>query len=651
MFNGLIFLRCYAGHLLTINTLLWLPLIFLLLEMCLRKQRLIYAVFAGLSLGCQILAGNPQYVYYTILGVLLYFVFIIISDFIRHKEQLRIKLTSAALFIFLGVGVGIAALRLIPLLEFTQLSCRAAPDYNFVASWSFPPQNLITYLIPEFFGDIIHVPYWGEYNLWEMCGYVGVLPLILSLIAVVYKRNRYTIFFACLALFALVISCAGNTPLLRFLYYFLPGFSKFRGHSKFLVLFIFSVVMLCAYGLSWLLEKKEKSGKDLKGIVLPLGIFAGAVTFLILFIYFNQPQALLWWQQIWGTKGWPSEVAESTFACALFSFIKFNVFVVSIFLLLLFWMKKRISLVFFKISIIIIVIADLWLFGAKYIVSDSTKRCYWDRQIVEFLKVEGDSQPYRVVTLFQNELFPNNAVFDEISVINGYDPLILGRYDNFLRLCSTYKSFDSPGVLKLFSIANLKYIIVPKRMELDSPRLSIVYEGENMRAWENAGCLPRVYIVHSAKVIKDNDEVILESILDDDFEPLNTVILERDSPMGISLEGLAQRNDEAVSFVKYSDNEVIIQAQLQEDGYLILGDVNYPGWRANVLNISTDKNEEVNIFYANYIFRGIPLKKGSYLVRFLFRPMSFYIGCTISALTILSIIISLIFIYRAKKYN
>ena len=650
MFNGLIFLRCFAGHLLTINTYLWLPLIFLLLEMCLRNKRLIYAIFAGLCLGCQILAGNSQYTYYTLLGVFFYFIFHIIRDLINRNRPLEIKLIASSLFIFLAVGIGIAALRLLPVLEFTRLSDRAVLSYDFVASWSFPPQNLITYLLPEFFGDIIRAPYWGEHNFWEMCCYVGILPLILSLIAVFYKTNRYTIFFVFLAVFALVASLGDYTPLLRFFYYYLPGFNKFRGHSKFLVLFVFSVGILSAYGLSWLLERKEKLGKNFNRILLPLGILAGAITLFTLFLYFNQSRALLWWTQIWKSKGWVGMVAESTFAHALFSFIKFNTLVVSIFALFFFWLKKRISAITFKIFIFIIIIADLWLFGAKYIASESVSRCYWDRGVVGFLKENEGEQPYRVLThLLQDELFANNAVFDGISVVNGYEVLLLERYDNFLELCSSFRSFDSAAALKLFNIANLKYIILPKWMKLDDPKLSPVYEGERVRIWENAGCLPRAYIVHSAKVIKD--KMSLRSLLEDDHEPLDTVILEQGSSVEVNLLGSSQRSGELVNFLKYSHNQVIIQAKLQEEGYLILSDVHYPGWQASVLNTITGEKKDVGIFYANYIFRAIPLKKGNYLVRFLFRPVSFYIGSAISILTIIIVIISLIFIYRGKKHT
>ena len=240
-------------------------------------------------------------------------------------------------------------------------------------------------------------------------------------------------------------------------------------------------------------------------------------------------------------------------------------------------------------------------------------------------------------------------MLDELSIINGYDVLILDRYNNFLEFCSSFSSLDSPEVLKLFNIANLKYLILPQSMCMQSPNLSLVYEGKKTRIWENTEYLPRAYIVHRARVIRDNAEVVLSSMLDDDFEPFNTVILEEDVPVETSLQSAVGVGDEAVSFLKYAHNEVIIQAKLKQDGYLILSDANYPGWRANVLDIATGQRRDVDILYANYIFRGIPLRKGDYIVHFLFKPVSFYAGRIITILTIIIVIIGLMFGYRRKR--
>jgi hypothetical protein len=654
MFSGPVFLYCFYGRLFSINTFLWLPLIFLLLEMCLRKGKLIYAVFAGLALATQILAGEPQYVYYTLLAVFLYFLFTIISGSAWHDRKRKYGFVFGALAIFLAVGMGVTALRLVPILEFSSLSNRSIPDYKMVAFSSFPPQNLITYIFPEFFGDVVHFPYWG--GGWDVSGYVGILPLILSLIAFFYQRNKYTLFFGCLSIFALLGSLGEHTPLFKLFYYTLPGFNKFRAHSRFLILFVFSVAILSAYGLSWLVERREDRRDSLRKIVLALGIISGSLAFVALLASLNYQPLLRGWMQIWESKGLPLEMGGTTLAsamaCTMQSIIKGIFFFTAVFFLLFFWMKKRISVKIFKIAIAVLITADLLSFGAKLIVWDNVKKCFWDERLVSFLKSSSGSRPYRVFyfsILNGNVPSNNKGVLDGISIINGYGPLVIRRYDNFLGLCFS-ESIDSPHRLKLLSMINLKYLILPPRIKLTNPAYHIVYKTDNETIWENGLCFPRSYIVHAAEFAKD-DETALKMVFDDGFDPIRTVVLKKNMTTGASLKNPIQPDQEKAFILKYEPNKVTVQAKLKDDGYLVLSDVNYPGWTANILDIKTGKTETAEVLDANYIFRAVSLKKGDYMVSFIFHPRSFYFGVLISLAALVIVIIVLIFMRHHKRLS
>jgi uncharacterized membrane protein YfhO len=58
--------------------------------------------------------------------------------------------------------------------------------------------------------------------------------------------------------------------------------------------------------------------------------------------------------------------------------------------------------------------------------------------------------------------------------------------------------------------------------------------------------------------------------------------------------------------------------------FLVTSDVLYPGWNASV-----DGNA-VELYQANYAFRGVVVPAGTHTVRFEFRPKSFYYGVAIS---------------------
>ena len=75
MFSPLFFLRCFAGHLTTLNAYAWIPLIFLMAELSLQRKRSIFAMLTGVILGIQLLAGNTQYSFYTLIGLVFYFLY------------------------------------------------------------------------------------------------------------------------------------------------------------------------------------------------------------------------------------------------------------------------------------------------------------------------------------------------------------------------------------------------------------------------------------------------------------------------------------------------------------------------------------------------------------------------------------------------
>ena len=72
MFCGPHFLHIYAGHLPNLCAMTWVPLIFLAVDGLLKKPSLGWGLLGAFAFCMQILAGHPQYVYYTCLAALIY---------------------------------------------------------------------------------------------------------------------------------------------------------------------------------------------------------------------------------------------------------------------------------------------------------------------------------------------------------------------------------------------------------------------------------------------------------------------------------------------------------------------------------------------------------------------------------------------------
>ena len=75
-----------------------------------------------------------------------------------------------------------------------------------------------------------------------------------------------------------------------------------------------------------------------------------------------------------------------------------------------------------------------------------------------------------------------------------------------------------------------------------------------------------------------------------------------------------------VKILKYSPNQVEIETNGNDSGFLVLADNFYPGWEVYV------NGREETVLRVNYNLRGVAVSRGKNRVTFTFDPMSFKIG-------------------------
>ena len=104
---------------------------------------------------------------------------------------------------------------------------------------------------------------------------------------------------------------------------------------------------------------------------------------------------------------------------------------------------------------------------------------------------------------------------------------------------------------------------------------------------------------------------------------LTTVIIASIKPQPDSNQcEIDQKAD--ITIISESSNRVVLEIDAPTDGWLVLADVWYPGWESNV------NGADVEIFKADYLFRGVEVVKGVNVVEFVYRPLSFQLGAVIS---------------------
>jgi hypothetical protein len=134
--------------------------------------------------------------------------------------------------------------------------------------------------------------------------------------------------------------------------------------------------------------------------------------------------------------------------------------------------------------------------------------------------------------------------------------------------------------------------------------------------YENANALPRAWVVGEQRVVEDEDAA-LDAVGDPDWNPRREAIVEQ------PLDGLGGAGGSA-RLESYEPEDVVVEAESRGSGLLVLSDLNYPGWKAEV------DGEEVDIERVNYLMRGVRLGDGEHRVEFKYEPLSWRIGWILS---------------------
>ena len=166
-------------------------------------------------------------------------------------------------------AVAIGAVQLVPGWGFITSSQRSTETYGFLAAGSVHPIWSALLLVPDLFGGngIGNQPvYFNSYNLPEVTGYVGLLPLVAIVVLVGRSfgrhRDRRTLeylpwFF--LIVFGLLLSFGEFTPL-GHAFAHIPFYSKVRLPSRSLGIVDLGVAVLFGYWLDGLLAGRAAPG-------------------------------------------------------------------------------------------------------------------------------------------------------------------------------------------------------------------------------------------------------------------------------------------------------------------------------------------------------------------------------------------------------
>lgn len=613
----------------------WVPLIFYLFDKALKHSAsgYTYSILTGLTIGLQGLGGHPQMSLMTIYVLFFYFLYYFFAAGLPKKMQQpgRNSGLFRAFGITLFVGTGLYAIQILPSVEaFLKYSTRSFNmDYKSVAHCSLPLKELFMFLAPNLFDNPITGYYLGRgLHFEELCRYIGIFPLFLSLIAIlIAKNNRYIKFYSGLLIISILLALGSYGPIHRFCYYLLPGFRAFRWPARWLFFSTFSLSILAGFGLSFL-TGKLKYKQNLKFLINGL-LFLDILIITILFIDYCTKIDIVSQFAKWVTVSSSKEV-DFQYRCSIVkdSLFNFTLLLTAVLVCVFAFYKRKIRPLLFNILTLFIIIFDLWFFGHRFIITQG-KDSYLNSRQWDFFKNDRDF--YRI--------FIEPPINDYSASAHGYS-VFVGEAPDYELI--TYNIFKQK-IKKFPQMLNAKYYLTTKFTDakdvkfIKATKTTIfdlfnfkryrVYESP-INIYQYKDFLPRVFIVRNIIIAKDEEEVF-RLLNDASFNPREAAVLEGEGfflQMPPEAKGLDR---DSVEIVSYSPNYIKLNTYLQRAGLLVLNEIYFPGWQAYI-----DGKKE-HIFKANYIMRSVYLKEGRHTAEFKYSPLSFRTGAIITILTLL----------------
>jgi hypothetical protein len=287
MVSGHFLTLTHAGHLQKMIALAWAPGALAAGLVICRRARTgdlrAPALALGACLAMQLLASHMQIFYATGLLCLLGAAGVAVplaarawsspepgmTGMLRSAHALALGRLALALLAAMAFAGALSAVQMFPGYETARVSNRAQGlSFDEAVETSYPPAELLEFVIPSVFGDSLRTTRWGYFGNWGeriVSDYLGAPVLLLALVGLVVGFSRYRLFVAVTALLALIVGLGRHTPLYGMLYGGLPGFASFRSPGTFMFAATLGAVALAATGLDALSRRLQQPGTTASG--------------------------------------------------------------------------------------------------------------------------------------------------------------------------------------------------------------------------------------------------------------------------------------------------------------------------------------------------------------------------------------------------
>jgi hypothetical protein len=593
----------YAGcfyNVITLRTLSWTPLVFLLIEHYFDRDKPAFLFLAGLVFGFQLLAGFVQVAVYSGVFYFLYFVYKIKLQHTRASRHM------GRFFVFCAIAGLVFLPQLVLTAKLASYSSRQAASLGFALWGSFNPVGLA--------GSVF--PYWAAFTKSDIyLSIFGILFLAASFYMLRVDDRIRPIFMVLVVSFLLAL---GKYNPLYVIALRVTRFYAFRNPSKLIFFTVMASSVLIGKGFTEFFKPEllflRKKALKMFSIVL----ISCSGLFLITKAVFR-----IFKEQILSAGRWYAEkmihgqlhhrydletyyrkveviyekVVQGASFASLANIVSWIFVMIALAAIWLTLKRREGPFPRFAKGVVLSVIA-IDLFAYSFIGTGFRGNIFGPERlnpshIKIFEHIQNDKGLFRVLPYniasrqLPGWIMPNANMIYGIDSVAAYTPLVNETYLGNLKPLEVVD--DSLGLvppekdslkkkLGLIRLLNVKYVIAAE--DLDEPFLNLVLSEEDydrhVNLYELRGSLPRAF------VLKELDKDIVDRRVE-------------------------------VKIVDYTSGRAHFEVDMPYDGFMAFSENNYPGWKVYI------DGEKGNIL-PYYLIQAVKLEKGKHVVKFVYRP-------------------------------
>ena len=605
-----------------------------------RQSRLAWWTVAGFALSQSLAAWLGQGSYYLLLATAAFIAYrtLVAPDNAPSAVE-RVKQALLHGGAIGAIGSGLAAVGVLPRLDFVGRSNLAGGEYAGTSEWAARISGASgESVFDRLLYPTLHSP--------------GAAVLAIALVGLLVARGRYAApYFAFLSVTAAILASPNPNPLSSLLFAVLPRFEELHQHwpERVSLVAYIAPAMLAGAAISTLLDRANAPARRVPSTLAPLAVIAA----LLLIGAGVSTQAI--------------------------------VAVLASVAMLLVLLKAPTPTVMRTVPIVLVVVIATELILASRITASEAPYGgfhrvdlgeYYDGSgAAAFLAEQSGEMPPRFfgydprlravqdgqTVLYRREfanpatqslLVNNRATLIGEHDIQGYNPIQVQRYVEFMTALNGHPQdyhdanifppgLDSP----LLDLLGVKYVIVPADANANDPNFAwllehfpSVYEDADVQILENPGAFPRAWIVHDVRAVTRGEA--LDLIDSGAVNPRQTALVEGSPPL---THEPADPSLDRVSFIDYQSDRLLARVSTGAAGLVVFSEVFDPGWTAFVDGKATP------VHLVDHILRAVHVPAGSHLIELRYQTPMLGAGAVITVLTIAILATGFYFLRSGRK--